>query len=257
MSLRNKRKKTNQRNAVEREKRQWLKPGWLKRGAVFVASVSVVMWGLVMLSDPQTMPLKNIQVESEFRHIDADQIRQVVANYAEQGFLKIDTDTVKSDLMTMPWIAAVNIERVWPDELYVKVVEHKAVARWEDGGLLDESGVHFSPEESTFPESLVIFSGDMDHALEMTQYYQNNKETISQLGLSIVQIKLDERHAWHITLNNSMTLILGRTESEQRLQRFVRWYPQLEGGEVKQVDLRYSNGFSIEWLEQTEEATKA
>ena len=257
MSLRKNRKKTNQRNAVEREKRQWLKPGWFKRGSIFVVGASVVVWGLVVLSDPQTMPLKNIQVESEFRHVDADQIREIVANYVEQGFLKIDTDTVKNDLMAMPWVAAVDIERVWPDELYVKVVEYKAIARWEDGGLLDESGVLFSPEESTFPEDIVIFSGDMNHALEMTQYYQNAKETISRLGLSIVKITLDERHAWHITLNNSMTLILGRTKSEQRLQRFVRWYPQLEGGEVKQADLRYSNGFSIEWLEQTEEATKA
>lgn len=260
MSWRKNHKKINRRTSVEveEEKRPWLKPGWMKRGSLILVGTGALVWGGAMLSDPQTMPLRDVQVESEFRHVSAEQVRKVVANYTWQGFLKVNTDAIKMDLMEKPWIASVDIERVWPDELYVKVIEHKAVARWEGGGLLNESGEHFSPEEGTFSEDMVLFSGDLEDALEMAQYYKKNKETISRLGLNIVQVKLDKRHVWHLTLNNNMALILGRTESERRLQRFVRWYPQLEGGLVKQVDLRYSNGFSIQWLEQkTEEATKA
>ncbi len=257
MIWRKNRKKINRRTPLERERRQWLKPVWFVRGGLVVVCASIMVWGAVMLSDPGTMPLRNIQVESEFRHIDADQIRKVVAKYAWQGFLRIDTDTIKADLMAEPWIATVDIERVWPDELYVKVTEHKAIARWEGGGLIDESGEYFSPDEDTLPEGMVMFSGDINHAQGMAQYYMKNREIISQLGLNIVQVRLDERHVWHITLSNGMALILGRKESMQRLQRFVRWYPQLEGGTIKQVDLRYSNGFSIQWQEQTEEAAKA
>ncbi len=250
-------KKINRRTPVEREGRQWWKSAWIMRGGLVAIGAGIMVTAMVILSDPQTMPLRTVQVESEFHHVSADQVRQAVASYAWQGFLKIDIDTIKTDLLAKPWIASVEIERVWPDELYVKITEHKAVARWEDGGLLDEAGAHFFPEENTFSEDVVMFSGNLDHAVEMTQYYMNNKTTISQLGLDITQVKLDERHAWHLTLSNNMALILGRTESEQRLQRFVRWYPQLEGGAVKRVDLRYSNGFSIQWLEQTEEAAKS
>lgn len=250
-------KKTNRRTPVEREKRQWLKLVWVVRGGLVAVCASLVVWAVVMLSDPKTMPLQNIQVASEFRHIDANQVRKIVATYAWQGFLKIDTDTIKKDLMAEPWIAAVDIERVWPDELYVKITEHKAMARWEGGGLINESGEYFSPEKDSFSENLVMFSGSKDNALKMLQYYIENKEMISQLGLAVVKIKLDERHAWHVTLSNDIALILGRKESVQHLQRFIRWYPHLEGGAIKQVDLRYSNGFSIQWQQQTEEAAKA
>ncbi len=91
----------------------------------------------------------------------------------------------------------------------------------------------------------------------MVDYYKKNKDLISDIGMDIAGVGLDDRRSWYMTLKDGAVLVLGRTESEQRLQRFVRWYPHLDGGEVERVDLRYSNGFSIQWRKQTEEVTKA
>jgi cell division protein FtsQ len=45
-------------------------------------------------------------------------------------------------------------------------------------------------------------------------------------------------------------LELGRVDTELRLQRFVRTFPEVFAGHLdvlKRVDLRYSNGFSVYW----------
>ncbi len=144
-----KHKKVNRRISAEQNRFQWLRPALVVKLALFAAGVGVMLWVVNLLSDPQTMPLRSVQVESEFRHVSADKIRESVARYSWQGFLRVDIEAIKTDLLENPWIASVEVDRVWPDELYVKVVEHKAFARWESGGVINESGEVFYPEEGS------------------------------------------------------------------------------------------------------------
>jgi cell division protein FtsQ len=63
-------------------------------------------------------------------------------------------------------------------------------------------------------------------------------------------MQLDNRRAWHLQLDNAVLLELGRADAGQRLQRFVRAWPDVFAGrldELQRVDLRYSNGFSVSW----------
>ena len=75
-------------------------------------------------------------------------------------------------------------------------------------------------------------------------------ELLKANDLTIDSLTLDERRAWHLSLNNQVRLVLGRQSAMDRLQRFIRFYPAVLAGKAKvidEIDLRYTNGFVVRW----------
>jgi len=55
-----------------------------------------------------------------------------------------------------------------------------------------------------------------------------------------------------VGFKQGMELKLGHTDTEARVDRFVRLYPKLEQADkrrVKRVDMRYANGVAVLWGE--------
>ncbi|MDH3984920.1 MAG: cell division protein FtsQ/DivIB, partial [Gammaproteobacteria bacterium] len=80
--------------------------------------------------------------------------------------------------------------------------------------------------------------------------YRRVSKTLAPLGVKVTRMALDNRRAWHLQLDGAVLLELGRTDGRQRLQRLVRAWPVVFAGRLdalQRVDLRYSNGFSVDW----------
>ena len=63
-------------------------------------------------------------------------------------------------------------------------------------------------------------------------------------------MRLDERGAWELRLDNGVAVKLGRLAVTERLERFIRLASPLvakRSAEVAYVDMRYTNGFSVGW----------
>ena len=66
----------------------------------------------------------------------------------------------------------------------------------------------------------------------------------------LARLKLDERGAWELQLDNGVTLRLGRQHIDQRFDRFMQAASRVvaaRAAEIAYVDLRYSSGFAIGW----------
>lgn len=87
--------------------------------------------------------------------------------------------------------------------------------------------------------------------------------------MSITELVLSERFAWQLTLNDGVTLNLGREDRVKRVQRFMDIYPQIkklalekaknqnknqdeENQQVDYIDLRYDTGLAVGWKPLTE-----
>ena len=69
-------------------------------------------------------------------------------------------------------------------------------------------------------------------------------------GLRLTGVRLDERGAWEIELANGVVVKLGRQAVTDRLERFIHLASPLVAkrlAEIKYVDMRYTNGFSVGW----------
>ncbi len=77
-----------------------------------------------------------------------------------------------------------------------------------------------------------------------------------KLNMQLVQLKLNDRRAWTFVLNNDLRVIVGRTHIDERVTRFIHYVPlglKEKLAQAKQIDMRYTNGFAVQWNESKTE----
>ncbi len=217
---------------------------------LLVGGVVLLGWCLALLKDPATLPISKIRVQGAFVHLDESMLHRAVVEMENQGFFSVDIDAVKQRVEQLPWVAQVSVRRIWPDTLGIEVVEQKALARWASGGLVNDTGRSFSPVADSYPSNLPLFSGPENMLAVMGEQYQRNSALLVTAGLSITGLAINSRRALTLQLNNGIELVLGRKQTQARLQRFIAVYRKLlatRNDEIARVDLRYSNGMSVQW----------
>lgn len=207
---------------------------------------AIAMW----LSEPQNLPVRVIRVQGELQQVSQQDVREVVLPYVQQGFLRIDIAAVRTSLEQMPWVHSAEVRRTWPDVLQVSLREQQVLALWGEGGLVNPDGDLFRPVETVIADGLPVLRGPQGTSMMLAAHFIELQRALTQLGLTITDVTMDERRAWKITLNNGVELMLGRSEHPERVARFVRAYARILGPRidtVARVDLRYTNGFSVQW----------
>lgn len=149
------------------------------------------------------------------------------------------------------------VRRVWPDVVEVEIREQKALARWGGTALVSEEGKVFAPPVTEWPEGLPTFLGPEGTPGGMAAHYRELREVLTPVGLKMSSLTMNDRRALTMELDNGVQVLLGRSDQQSRLERFVRAYPLVVEGNVAtvgQVDLRYTNGFSVIWKTQVPQA---
>ena len=234
---------------IDKEKVKWL----LRISGVVLLSAGFIYLteaGIRKILDPATLPYHSVTIEGSFDHIDADAIRGTVAPFLDAGFFGVDVSDVQHSLTALPWVSSATVRRVWPDEIRVRVYEQTPVARWGKTGLVNRMDKLFFPVEIGQVTGLPQVYGPPHSESFVMEAYRAMTSVLKPYGLSISDLVLDERRAWNITLNNNLRLALGRDNAMDRLQRFVKFYPAVLAGksqEIKEIDLRYTNGFVVRW----------
>lgn len=242
-------KANRHRQTFARGKRIWLLR--IMGGLVIGAGILyLTQLGASSLLDPAALPYRSVTIEGSFRHIDPAAVRATVAPYLGAGFFGVDVDDVQHALLDMPWIDNATVRRIWPDEIRITVYEQTPVAHWGDKGLLNSTSKLFIPESSGEVGELPHLQGPAGSESYVMESYRAMSEVLKPYDLAITTLVLDERRAWHLSLDNHVKLVLGRHSTMDRLQRFVRFYPAVLAGRAKvidEIDLRYTNGFVVRW----------
>jgi len=215
--------------------------GVMGSGAVLVSA---------KLQDPQTFPLKVVQIKGDFKHLDRQKLEQAMATEVREGFFTLDVEKVHAKLLQMPWVAKLALRRVWPDTLLIKVEEQVPLARWGRKQLMNMQGELFQPAKNEIPAGLPWLTGPEGTEREMVLRYREMQSRFDEVGLQIAKVKQDLRQSWLIEFTDKSAIRLGNQYIDERLGRFVRLYPRLKAagrGKPKQVDLRYTNGFVVHW----------
>jgi len=115
--------------------------------------------------------------------------------------------------------------------------------------MLNVRGEVFKPASGKLPPGLPQLSGPAGTEKEVARQYLDLKPRLEAFGLRIRQIILDERRAWSMTFDGGPIIKLGSKDLDVRLARFLQIYPTLRGDKrrLKEVDLRYTNGFAVRW----------
>lgn len=204
-------------------------------------------------------PLKSVAVEGRFQYFPKDRAMELIAAEIDGDFLQLKLEHLKSVLEADPWVEHVFLSRRWPDTLVVKVAEQQPIARWDVDGFLNQRGEIIRVKEVDKLFGLPWLQGNEINAREIMQQYQDLSTLLRARGLEISILNCDNKKSWRITLKNGVEIAIGRDQVMEKMRRFVTVYDNfLSGvwGDVKSIDVRYTNGVSVRWVTDSAMAKK-
>jgi cell division protein FtsQ len=224
--------------------------------AVVIASAALVAFAgtgaaVAYVLQPDRFPVRHVRFEGEFKHVTQQQVIDALGNTVQGNLFRIDLDAIKARMEGLPWVYRASVRRQWPDTVDVHFNEQRFVAQWAGGGWLNVDGALVKLPGSDLPVGLPIIGGPEGTQGHALAEYQTFGQALQPLGLRIAAVELSPRRTWTLQLDGRFSILLGREQPEARLARFVQVYAQTVGTKaekIKQVDLRYNNGFSVEWL---------
>lgn len=212
--------------------------------------IGIVVWGVGRLADPQTLPLREVSIEGQFKHITKHKLSEAIADRVTGGFFSVDLEAIQVAAEELPWVSQVGVRRVWPDSLQIQVKEQTPLARWGEDALVSVEGEIFAPPRESFPKNLPKLEGPLGSERSLVSRFGEIQAQLSSLKLQVAQLTIGERRDCHIVFENGMELVLGRAYNEQRLTQFRRVYIrllQLHREDIRRIDMRYTNGFAVTW----------
>lgn len=244
----------------------WDNPRLLNTAANLLIGLAALLFafaGLQLLLRSPLFPLKEIVVRGELKNAAATEIESAVDGVGG-NFFAADLAAIRARLEQVTWVRHVDVRRVWPDRIEIRLEEHVAFARWSDTGLVNTFGEPFTAARENGGEArLPLFAGPAGTEGELARRYRRFVELLAPLGEApdrvVIAVVLTPRYAWQLRLAGGLNLELGRDGAEpveQRLARFVAAYPDSLGRLPRQagsagadmqrnVDLRYPNGFAL------------
>lgn len=227
------------------ERINWLNP--LVLTVIFVLLVA----GFKLIHPLFFWPVDGVRVLGAIDHVEKKRLQFVLADTLAPGFLASDMNEVKKGVETLPWVAEAKVMRVWPEQVEIAVVEKKPIANWLQNGLLDSNLVAFFPVKRPDYSDLPKLAGPGGTEKEVWAFYLKLRKRLEVSGLSVDVVSLARHGAWSVHIKEGPWLLLGKEQTHERLERIHTVLSSLQGRweEARLVDLRYPNGFSVEWLQ--------
>lgn len=213
----------------------------------------LILLGLSHLKKPTRFPIVDVKVFGA-THLNRDQVQHFLKPLVQRGFFGIEIDEVKNRLLQEPWIAEVNVRRIWPNQVYINIIEKTPIAIWNETSLLSSKGELFNPGENNLPADLPQLIGPESKQLFMMENYFKIASVVKPLSFKITRLEWMSGQFWNLTLDNGIKITANNKDILTRLGHFVKVYQKIIGeraNDVDYVDLRYSNGLAVKWKTTT------
>jgi cell division protein FtsQ len=198
------------------------------------------------------VPIRHVQVEGAFQYIDKQDIQMKINPLVQAGYFSVDLQAIRNSLMRLPWTESIQVQRIWPDRLKLRIYEQKPVIRWQEHSLLNEQGEVFRPLNIDRFQTLPVLYAPNEQRLALLEVMHGISVSLMDEGLYLTEFRVNERQSWLLSMENGLVIQLGRL---QPLEKFSQLMKALivSGGELVNkmvyVDMRYPNGYAVRWRE--------
>jgi cell division protein FtsQ len=195
-------------------------------------------------------PIHWLEVDGAFERVSAEQVRSSLAPLVKGSFFTVDTAGMYAIVSTMPWVAQVSVQKVWPDTVQVVIREHAPVAHWIDGYLLDGEGNRFHVPGADEIQGLPWLDSPAGQMELVFANWQKFDDELAAIGQQVERLALDARGSWSARLSGGTEVRFGKGDIFGNLDTLVSAWPGLMHDQAippVSVDLRYTNGFAVLW----------
>ena len=214
----------------------------------------------------QCFLIEQVQLTGELDRIDPTLFRRTVSESTQGNYFSVDLKAVQEAALSVPWVKSVRVHRRWPDTIEIDVRQHKPLALWEDGRLVNEQGQLFvaNPDEVDNPLDLPEFFGPEQRIDEIIgRYHRFTKMLqVARLDARIVELSVSVIGSWDVVIAGEnippTAITLGVEKQDWTLEdRFgvvIVNYPDVVKsmqGPPSAIDARYKLAFAAALPAQT------
>lgn len=218
------------------------------RVTLYLSAIIMLVLAVDWVFRSGTLPVDEIMLQGEFRNVSRENLEDRIFRHVTGNYLVMDLDEVRRDIESLSWIYSASVRRRWPSGLFISFIEQEPVIRWNNSAWLNKYGdvIEFQDDEKPAGNMPAITAPAGSEKIIYDRYREFSRQ-LAQHGFGIREVNVSARRSWSIVLDNGITLLLGRNNAAERLQRFISVYGILarEAGRLVRVDLRYSNGLSV------------
>ena len=214
-----------------------------------IAFILAVDWVL----RPTTLPVQAVRFEGEFKRVSQAELEHAVIDTVRGNFLQLNLDTVKEKVEKLPWVQSASVRRAWPRDVYVQFTEQQLLARWNGNAWINQVLEAVQVNGEGLPQGVPQLDGPDGTQAQVFERYQTLHNVLATSGLDLTRLTLTPRRTWRLEFDDGLVLVLDREDAEQKIGRFARAWPALkqdgarEHQAIREIDLRYTNGFAVQW----------
>ncbi len=189
--------------------------------------------------------VKSVEVAGA-THTSKAELDAVLSSYVGANLFKIDIAGVRRDVLTLPWVSRIDIEKKLPDTLRIVVSEREPVALTltpEGLRYVDEKGAPFAPLSTAVGDpDLPLVSGDsLQRAAELVRDLRRNDPQVYSRISEVRAIAPDAFAVFDRDLG--AVIYVGRNDISEKFrslygivhsERFAR-------GSLRYADLRFND----------------
>jgi cell division protein FtsQ len=228
------------------------------------------------LFHPENFQIEEIEVRGQFNHVNGAEVKKIVEGALEGNYFSMSLKKLEWKITQLPWIYSAALRRKWPATLVVDVVEVQPVAIWGQRQWLNFTGDLVGRQDvldekyhvDQYKKLPLLFGPDHErHAV--WKAFQDWSGRFASNGLVLDELGLDKRGLWHMKISLSalvrnseetiqptntvpVSLVVDRENADARIWRFIDALNHALISrflEIKSIDLRYPNGFAVQWYE--------
>jgi cell division protein FtsQ len=250
-------KQQNSRGAVSRNKPS--RTINLSRLQPLLSAVACLVVSALVISAVSgliSQPVERVVVNGEFRNVVRQSISDEVTPYLTGGFIFLDLQGIKTQLLARPWVYEVAVSRKWPNQIVIAVTEQTPIARWGSNGFLNHRGDVFeSTSAMAVSEQLPRLHGPLGSSGKVVGHYSEWRKMLQQKKINIYQLELAKNGGWSALIGagengHRVPVAMGSGDVMAKMRRFIGAYDDLlaeDFARVARIDIRYNNGLAIAW----------
>jgi cell division protein FtsQ len=199
------------------------------------------------------MPLKDIILIGELTEVESSDIEQIILSEKWLGFFSADISSIQQKLVSIPWIYAARVRKSWPDKIVLEIVEENPIARWGEYALINQDGIIFPVDDTNKYSYLPKIFGPAGTEIEIHNTYKALVGSAMQFNLTISEVEMNARGSWQINFEGNKVVYLGKDHLDEKTSLlFEKVIPSIftTWADIKEIDLRYQNGFAVKFNEE-------
>ena len=213
---------------------------WAITSGALLAGIDRVHRGFLDMTAQSGLALREVRVEGRGETAIADILTAVRANRGD-AILGIDIDGVRQRLEDLPWIVSASVERRFPDQLVVQVVEAEPMALWQRNQklfLVSRNGdVIETANLAKYSKLLIIVGEEAPHkAQDLFDILAAEPDLRSHVTAAV----LVGKRRWNIRMDNDVDVKLPETGAGDAWRHFAELNRKndLLNKDITIVDLR-------------------